>query len=491
MLATTQLTSDGVPKHKVLTDGSRLYIGEYKASTWFLVQAAVTGGETSPIQTPFSPNLLDISPDHSQLLVTNWFSNHPDEFWTLPLPSGPPRRIADVTGWDGTWSPDGRQLVLTKEADVYLSKADGTDARKLFTAANGVATDFQFSPDSTCIRFSIWNDKDSSVSIWEIQTDGTNLHPLLPGWRNPPSECCGVWSPDGRYFFFLNDPALGGHIGWRWGAVGNIWALQESHGMFLKHPPRLFQITVGPMLFGAMTLSPDGKKLLASGRQSRGELVRYDLQRREFVPFMSGIWATDVSFSRDGRWVTYVSYPEGTLWRSRVDGSDRLRLTNPPVVPALPRWSPDGTEIAFLDIRAGRPWKILLISAQGGAAQEMLAENVLQADPGWSPDGKQMVFSRYDSENSTIKLLDLKSKQVSIIPGSQGLYSPRWSPDGRYLAALSVNAKKIVIFDFTSSNGQTGSADLSRTATLHGREMGTTSISTLQGRAKQGVTESS
>jgi Tol biopolymer transport system component len=99
-------------------------------------------------------------------------------------------------------------------------------------------------------------------------------------------------------------------------------------------------------------------------------------------------------------------------------------------------------------MQAGRPWKILLISAQGGAVQEMLAENLPQGDPGWSPDGKQMVFGRFVNEKPTIQLLDLNSKQVSIIPGSQGLFSPRWSPDGRYLAALPVNQRKIVIFDF-------------------------------------------
>jgi len=362
------------------------------------------------------------------------------EFWALPLPSGPPRRIADVTGFGGKWSPDGRRLVFTKGDNVYLAKADGTDARKLFTVAYEVVNP-RFSPDGTRIRFHVWKEKDVSNSIWEIRTDGTNLHPLLPGWRrNPPSECCGVWSSDGRYFLFLNDnPVLGG---------GNIWALQESNSAFRKYPSRLFQLTPGPMLFGAMTWSPDGKKLFAQGFQKRGELIRYDAQRRGFVPFLSGIWATDVSFSRDGKWVAYVSYPEGTLWRSRVDGSDRLQLTNPPVVAALPRWSPDGTQIAFWDMQAGRPWKILLISAQGGAVQEMLAENLPQGDPGWSPDGKQMVFGRFVNEKPTIQLLDLNSKQVSIIPGSQGLFSPRWSPDGRYLAALPVNQRKIVIFDF-------------------------------------------
>jgi Tol biopolymer transport system component len=389
-------------------------------------------------------DLLDISPDHSQLLVANGHGFEAAALWALPLPSGSPRRIADVTAGAGEWSRDGRQLVFVKGENVYLAKSDGTDARKLFTVPTVSifgAYGFQFSPDSTRIRFSVSNDEDESNSIWEVGTGGTNLHPLLPGWRrNPPSECCGAWSPDGRYFLFLNDnTVLGG---------GNIWALQESNSAFRKYSSRLFQLTAGPMLFGAMTWSPDSKKLFAQGFQKRGELIRYDAQRHGFVPFLAGIWATDVRFSRDGEWAAYVSYPEGTLWRSRVDGSDRLQLTNSPAFAALPRWSPDGTQIVFMDVQAGRPWKIWLISAQGGAAQEILAENALQDDPGWSPDGKQMAFGRYVGKEGTIQLLDLNSKQVSIIPGSQGLYSPRWSPDGRYLAALTTAQTKIVVFDF-------------------------------------------
>jgi serine/threonine protein kinase/Tol biopolymer transport system component len=444
VLATTQLTKDGVPKYGVLTDGSRLYIGESKG----LAQAAVTGGETSLIPTPFPAVFLqDISPDHSQLLVENMHGFEAHEFWALPLPSGPPHRIADVTGYEGKWSPDGRQLVFAKGNRVYIAKADGTDAHEVFTGpsvANLRASGFQFSPDSTCIRFTFLNEGgERSLSIWEVRADGTNLHPLLPGLKNRASECCGIWSSDGRYFLFLiNDsPLLGG---------GNIWALRESHSAFRKYSSRLFQLTAGPTLFGAMTWSPDGKKLFAQGLQNRGELIRYDAQRRAFVPFLSGIWASDLRFSLDGQWVAYVSYPEGTLWRSRVDGSDRLQLTNSPVFAAQPRWSPDGTQIAFMDIQAGRPWKIWIISAQGGAAQEMLAENLPQLDPGWSPDGKQMVFSRSITNEQNIQLLDLDSKKMSIIPGSQGLYSPRWSPDGRYIAALTTVQTKIVIFDFKS-----------------------------------------
>ncbi len=441
VLAATQLTSDGVQKLGLLTDGSRLYITETKGTSQFLVQASVAGGETSTIPTTFPDvSLVDISPDHSRLLVeTNDLGrNGKAEFWALPLPSGPPLRVADVTGSDGGWSPDGRQLVFARGDDVYLAKADGTDARKLFTMADG-ASDLRFSPDSNRIRFNAR--KDNSMSIWEIRTGGTNLHPMLSGWRNPPSECCGVWSPNGRYYFFLRNTPAG----------GNIWVLQESNSVFRKHDSGPFQLTAGPMLFRTLTPSPDGKKLFVDGFQARGELIRYDAKRRGFVPFLSGISASDLRFSRDGKWVAYVSYPEGTLWRSRVDGSDRLQVTSPPVIAALPHWSPDGTQIAFEDLQTGLR-KIFLISANGGVAHELLAENLDQSDPEWSPDGKQIVFAHLSRnlEQVSIQLLDLNSKQVSIVPGSQGLFSPRWSPDGRYLAALPCDSTKIVIFDSKS-----------------------------------------
>jgi Tol biopolymer transport system component len=344
---------------------------------------------------------------------------------------------------------DGRQTGVnwfSQGKDVYIAKPDGTDTRRLFTVADE-ASYLRFSPDSTRIRFNAR--KNNSMSIWEIRTDSTNLHPVLPGWRNPPSECCGVWSPDGRYFFFLSNTQQNPFCP----LGGNIWALRESNSVFRKHDARPFQLTAGPMLFRTLTPSPDGKKLFAEGFLARGELIRYDAQRRGFVPFLSGISASDLRFSRDGKWVAYVSYPEGTLWRSRVDGSDRLQLTSPPVIAAEPRWSPDGTQIAFMDMQTGRQWKILLVSAKGGIAQEMLAENLAQSDAEWSPDGKQIVFAHLSPkvEEVSIQLLDVNSRQVSIVPSSQGLFSPRWSPDGRFLAALSCDSEmKIVIFDFKS-----------------------------------------
>ncbi|HTR66935.1 MAG TPA: hypothetical protein VMH85_14250, partial [Terriglobales bacterium] len=136
-------------------------------------------------------------------------------------------------------------------------------------------------------------------------------------------------------------------------------------------------------------------------------------------------------------------------------GSDRLQLTYSTAA-TLPRWSPDGSKIAFVSAVWGKPWKIFIVSAQGGTPQEVVEENRNEVDADWSPDGNQLVFGRdsqlSDTESLQIQLFDLRTGQLSAIPGSDGLFSPRWSPDGRYLAAQSSDSRLIELFDF--QNGQ-------------------------------------
>ena len=73
------------------------------------------------------------------------------------------------------------------------------------------------------------------------------------------------------------------------------------------HQP--LQLTTGPLQFYHPLPSKDGKKLFVVGMQRRGELVRYDAKSGEFVPFLGGISAGDVEFSRDGQWVSTSAIP--------------------------------------------------------------------------------------------------------------------------------------------------------------------------------------
>jgi Tol biopolymer transport system component len=205
----------------------------------------------------------------------------------------------------------------------------------------------------------------------------------------------------------------------------------------------------------APTFSPDGKKLYVIGQQLRGELVRFDSKSRQWVPYLSGISAEFADFSRDGQWVTYVAFPEETLWRSRIDGSDRLQLTSPPMQAISPRWSPNGKRISFVDTEPGKPWRIYLISAGGGRPEPLLEEKRHgEIDSTWSPDGNSIVFSyapwleTQADEILAVYVLDLRTHRVTKVPGSEGLWAARWSPDGRYIVANRSDPQSFVLFDF-------------------------------------------
>jgi Tol biopolymer transport system component len=104
----------------------------------------------------------------------------------------------------------------------------------------------------------------------------------------------------------------------------------------------------------------------------------------------------------------------------------------------------------------GKPSRVYLVPTEGGAMQQPIPGDQNQCDPNWAPDGNSLVFGgQYVPENdasrvNAIRILDLKTSQVSVLPGSEGLWSPRWSPSGRYIIAMSNNGRKLLAFDFNT-----------------------------------------
>ena len=435
-----QITNDGLAKGSMVTDGTRLYFSEVREGHYVLAQASAAGGETVEIPTPFRNVLVaDISQNLSQLLVgTVEGTLFESALWSIALPSGSPRRIGNFVVSSAAWSTDGSQLVYTRGSQIFLANGDGSGQRLLATVP-GSPDSVRFSPDGQRIRFTL-NEADRIASaIWEIHTDGTALHAVLPHWHTPPAECCGKWSPDGRYYFFVSAT----------NTSSDIFALDERSAIFRKPSSVPIQLTTGPIHFSYLTVSSDARKLFVRATQPRTQFVRYDMASKQFVPYLAGISASDLAYSPDGQWVAYVSIPEGNLWRSRIDGSERLQLTHPPTQSLLPVWSPDGTRIVYQSFVIGQTWKAQSVSFQGGPSEDVLPEGGAGVDFNWTVDGGQLIFSHGPNfPPVSIEVFDLKTRQRSQFPGSDGLFSPRISPDGRYLAALTQDSGTLRLYDF-------------------------------------------
>jgi len=460
VLGFNQITHDGLFKFQVFSDGERLYLNEMQGDHFVVNQVSVAGGETSSVPTPFANvTIRGIAPNGSALIATSFQgTGGRADTWSLPLPSGPPRRLSnlpvDSAAWspDGNqaasvaWTPDGNQVAFSNGPDIYLAESDLSEPHKLATAS-GYVSRLHFSPDGRRLRFDITDPGNSSTAVWEVGRDGNGLRPLLPGWNSAPHERCGSWTPDGRYFVFQSS---------RQGR-NSVWVLAEKSSWF-GGTSKPVQLTNGPLDFQSPVVSKDGKRIFAIGSQPRAELVRYS-GKSGFEPYLDGSSIQDLAFSTDGKWMAYVTVPEGQLWRSRVDGTERLQLSPEGLAAELPRWSPDAKQIVFVGSSYKTDWLAYLISSDGTGLRELIPGAPSGYDPGWSPDGKSVVLrlgsgGSLETHPSGIVIYDLETRKISPLPDTQQLFSPRWSPDGRYIAALTTDSLKLMLLDRATQKWQ-------------------------------------
>jgi len=445
-----QLTQDGQQKYLIGTDGSRLYLGHQQdtpsvtgaaSQRSYTAQMSVSGGILATVPVPASSAAmipLSVSPDGSTLLVKE--EQGPTQFdaplWSLPVLGGSPIRLADTVGRDGAWSPDGKQLAYTWLDDLYLANADGTGSHKIASLSSGGGV-LVWSPDGKEIRVTVGGSQFGTLSsIWKLAPSGADPHPLLPDWHARAGRCCGAWSPDGRYFVFQSQ--------------NQLWAIHEGTSLLHKADPTPVQLTSGAIGYLDPKFAKDGKKIYAIEVLRKGELERYDQKTAAFAPYLGGSSEYYLDFSRDGQSLAYVTYPDQTLWRSNVDGSGSVQLTSPSQSVLEPRWSPDGKQIVFYSYESGKPPRLYIVSSAGGGTPEELAPSSpgQQWDPTWSPDGKSVMFGELPGQQAVIRIVDVNTRQVSVVPGSQGFFSPRWSPDGRYIVALPNGSRGLVLYDF-------------------------------------------
>ncbi len=295
-----QLTQDGNTKvaSSVVSDGANVFFNETQSGNTVLVKVRSIGGQTEPYSTNAPmPLLAGISADRSNLLVLSNAAWYPP-LYEVSITDGDARKLSESAGQDAAFAPDGR-IIFAKGKSLYVAEKDGSNPRVICEFPHFVYNPV-VSPDGQRIRVTVSRDF-STRTIWEVGFDGMGPHPLINAWEGSVDSCCGRWTPDGRYFVFQSRQA----------GRTDLWALSEEK-QWLRRSGMPQRLTAGPLSYQLPFPSPDGEHLYAIGSKERGELVRYDRTAKSFVPYLSGISATDITVSTDGRWVTYLSYPDQT-----------------------------------------------------------------------------------------------------------------------------------------------------------------------------------
>ena len=432
----TQLTDDGQPKSMMATDGSRIYFNEGPTGSFKLAQVSVAGGPTAPVETRFANCYLSgVVQDGSALLVAVGSAtegpNTPDPLWLVPLPAGEPRRLGNLDVVNADIFPDGRIVFAQfipgtdakgtdQRADWFIADKDGLNPHKLVSLPGNIGG---VAAPPVAQRILIVQPRPGDRRLLEIEADGTGLREI----RKLTDERAPRWTSDERYIVYQSGNA----------SRSDIWLLPMQTGLF-RRPEKPIRLTNGPLPYSLPTPSRDGKQIFVLGTKQHGELVRYDMKSRQFLPFLSGISATDPTFSRDGRWVVYASYPEHTLWRSRTDGTERMQLTFPPMDARFPVISPDGTKVAFFTDKR----ELFVIDMQGGQPQKF-ADDAWAAS--WSPDGNYLLHPVLLPPFS-LHITDVRTGKSSDVPSSANMSGGYWLSQDTVMVR-NPKGTKFVIFN--------------------------------------------
>ncbi len=171
-----------------------------------IYRLALAGGEPEQINTGFADrcnNDHGISPDGTQLVISDQSQAKYSLIYTLPVRGGQPKRLTSQgpSYWHG-WSPDGKRLAYCAERqgefDIYTMAAEGGEELRL-TTAKGLDDGPDYSPDGQFIYFN--SERSGSMQIWRMRADGTGQEPVTSddynNWFPHPS-------PDGKWVVFLS-----------------------------------------------------------------------------------------------------------------------------------------------------------------------------------------------------------------------------------------------------------------------------------------------
>lgn len=342
------------------------------------------------------------SPDGTEIVVSTFGSDQPNvrvgrdnSIWIINVETGAKRELVKTEGSFPSWSPSGRRIAYwfyppgIGRRDIAVIAADGGGEPVVVT-------------------------KDFAVSNW-----------------NP------VWSPDGKYLYFVSDK----------NGNQNFWRVRivEATGAVLSEP----EPVVTPSKFSRhLNFSRDGRRMIyvQTDNQSNIQGIGFDLKNE--ITTGEPFWITEgdrevtrAELSPDGKQflMRQIRRTQDDIVIVKRDGSVWRDVTNDAAFDRFPRWSPDGRKIAFASDRGGN-YEIWVGGADGTNLRQvtfMGVSNTGTSFPVWSPDGKELIYSANSQSfiiNLTESWQEQTPKKISPPDGFPRFTAWDWSPDGKKIA---------------------------------------------------------
>ena len=344
-------------------------------------------------------------------------------------------------------------------SDLFFSPEGQSAVWKARELAQGVVFSMEQRSDQFLLLSRAPTDLD--VSPRSLVTTQTGM-PLREGFDEPieSADVPDIASGD-DHLLFLKTASLGNK-----GPTGGKWII--GSGIFSSTPSAetANRLQHGRGNHWSPSWSPDRKRVLfTKNAHGRGQVFLMDAD---------GTGATNLSknqhcdrlptWSPDGRQIAFVSDRDGhwEIYRMNIDGSDQRRLTSSHSAETAPVWSPDGKLIAFESNR-GNDTDIHVMHADGTRQRALVTRAGDDLEPCWSPDSRKIAFTSPDAQVRALAIADVTTGEVSIPRQSYHTWqieSPRWSPDGRHIAAAYYLAGNsgIALFDLRPKQPQ-GKAD--------------------------------
>jgi eukaryotic-like serine/threonine-protein kinase len=361
------------------------------------------------------------------------------------------RRIS-ATGFNPSWSHDGKQIVIATESVNYTPTSRGTTSelwivdvasgtRRLLLERDGVQP--SWSPHGHRIAYWGISGDTAQRDIWTIDPNAKEPSKTLAQVTNDGAvDWNPVWSPDGKYLYFGSDRS----------GANNLWRIRvdEESGKPRGEPEPAtlparfsghysFARTVPRMLYAAIDLT-ESMKVIGFDPVTGATTG----EPRLFIGGSFLMFSSQVS--PDGKRVAVTNRGgQEDLFVIEVATGDVRQLTNDPARDRGATWSPDGGKIYFYSQRDSDQYQVFRINADGSGLERVTKEGQSGWYPVVSPDGTQVAFFNYEFTY----LLDLSNGKVETLPAALQGSRPAmnaWSPDSTMLAGELRGRPGIVVY---------------------------------------------